>query len=878
MDADFGQRLRTQRRALDFTQAALAERVDCSVEMIRKIEAGTARPSPRLQLRLQRVLTVTPAPVVAPTPAWDSAVSFSRWLKGQRQTQNLTQLALATRIGCSGDLVARLESGTRVPSRELAALVAQFFQVPQPEHATFVRWARANPAAGPALAGRLPVPLTVLLGREAEVVHLTQQLTAPACRLLTLSGPGGVGKTHLALVVGQQLTAEFRDGVYFVALAGLSPETPLASAIAIALGLKEHVPEVVLKVLAERFYTVRQLWLVDNFEHFFEQGPFLVQVLNTLPQLKILVTSRMGLGLPGEWRFPVEPLPLPTAAPGALVSLAIWAAVRLFCERAQAVAPKWQLTAHNAPAVLALCQRLEGLPLAIELAAAQANLFTPQLMLKRLSKRLALSQAGPTALPERQRSLEATLAWSYGLLSGSEQRLFRRLAVFQGYWSLEAAEAVGGEPQSPQSVLEGLGQLVNKSLINVAQDDERLAYTMLETMREYALEQLQASEELLELQQRHATYYLAMAEQSAQGLNGKQRSWWLAWQAREHENLHAALRWVLQNKRYEQAGQFAAALGRFWAAQGYGAEGGGWFADILAQSAALAPSTLARVQFAYAELVLLTRRDYQVAQQAFERSRELWQALDAPAGIAQAWLGLGIVQLTAGQWAAAKLDFEQALNLFKQLGDKAGTALALNKLGDTLMYTGAIEEAISLQVASLELFQLLEDVGRAYATLESLLAAALLREDVGQAQHWAEQGIMHAQATGLDNFATETMNFYHTLAMLRPLRPEEIEHLRAGLAVRWRAREIHRVWYYAFSLIKSLADVGQYAKATRLLATLVAQPFFGVRVRTFFDELQARIYPRLQAQFSPAEFAELWEMGKQQTMEQVVQELLQSTY
>src|SRR5215216_6020701 len=395
----------------------------------------------------------------------------------------------------------------------------------------------------------LPLQPTPLVGRVREVEEVAERLRSDQVRLLTLTGPGGTGKTRLALQAGADLLDEFEDGVFFVALAAITDRALVAPTVARTLGLTERrnqPPEELLK----GFLRDRQtLLLLDNFEQVLESAPLLDELLSAAPSLKILATSRTPLRLYGEHEFPVPPLSLPDPSSLAtLESLTQYGAVRLFVERAKAVKPDFSLTQANAPAVTEICARLDGLPLAIELAAARIKLLPPQAMLSRLGSRLKLLTGGARDLPRRQRTLRATIEWSYELLDEGEKTLFARLAVFSGGSNLEGIEAVC-DPQGdlPSDALEGVSSLLDKSLLRQEEGqgaEPRLM--MLETIREFALEKFEESDDTETIKRAHAEYFLALAEHAEPKLWGQEDAAWLDRLEREHDNMRAALSRALE--------------------------------------------------------------------------------------------------------------------------------------------------------------------------------------------------------------------------------------------------------------------------------------------------------------------------------------------
>jgi predicted ATPase/class 3 adenylate cyclase len=572
----------------------------------------------------------------------------------------------------------------------------------------------------------LPLQPTPLVGRERELAEVTRRLLAPESRLLTLTGPGGTGKTRLALQAAANLLEELEDGIFFVSLAGLTDPELVISAVATPLGVTEAADRPLEEGLKEYLRDKKLLLVLDNFEQVLGGAQLVAHLLAACPGLEVLATSRIPLGLYGEREYQVAPLSLPD--PGRLPPLEHlirYEAVRLFIERARDVRPNFSLTRENAPAVAEICARLDGLPLAIELAAARVKVLTPQQMMDRLGDRLKLLTKGARDLPERQRTLRATMEWSHALLDEGEKVLFGRLSVFAGGRTLEAIEAVcDAEGDLPVDVLDGVESLVEKSLLREEEGPgEEPRFVMLETVHEYAREKLEESGEAEELKGRHAGYFLALAEQAEPELRGPRQYEWLECLESEHDNLRAAFTWLLEDTEIESGLRLAVALRRFWHVRGYFEEGRRWLEQALAENGRASASV--RVQ-----------------------------ALDAIGGLAH----------DQGDVDRAESAAREGLELSALAGLESGRVASLRRMmGITAEREGDYERATYLHEESLALFREADDTWSIAASLLSLANALVVREEHGRAKELYREALVLSRksgdpeqhATGLSNLGYE---------------------------------------------------------------------------------------------------------------------------
>jgi predicted ATPase/transcriptional regulator with XRE-family HTH domain len=655
----------------------------------------------------------------------DAEPVFGHWLKKRRKALDVTQEELARRVPCAVITLQKIEAGRRRPSKQMAERLAEHLGIDAGERLAFVRFARMEPGTlgprpysptaehrssnpGPRRLTNLPAQPTPLIGRDQDVASVRERLVRDASRLVTLVGPAGVGKTRLAVQAGHALLDEFGDGVYFVALAPVGDADLVAATIAQTLGVNETADRPFAAGLKEYLRDKHMLLVLDNFEQVVEAAQLVSELLSECSWLSILVTSRTPLRIRRERPFVVPPLTCPPGVDAGWdpTEWACYSAIALFVDRAQAVRPQFALTPENAGAIAAVCARLDGLPLAIELVAARIAILSPQALLERLGPPLMLHTAGPRDLSERHRTLHNAIDWSYALLSPEEQGLFARLGVFIGGWTLEAAESVAWElhRHSAITALDALTSLVNNSLVVQQGHSGELRFTFLETIHVYALERLAESGEEQTVRQRHAEYYLALAEEAERHLRTAEQQVWLNRLETESGNLRAALAWFVERAADVEAGlRLAGALGRFWTIRSHVSEGRNWSSRTLQRGGHASPALRARV-LTWAGMFAWPG-DLPVARSLVEESLVLLRALSPPQEWELAFTLSAFVLIMAyqGEGDVAQSAGEEALALFQKVQDRWGVALALAVLGESHLlrhdYAGAcsrFEESLAL--------------------------------------------------------------------------------------------------------------------------------------------------------------------------------------
>jgi predicted ATPase/class 3 adenylate cyclase/Tfp pilus assembly protein PilF len=721
----------------------------------------------------------------------------------------------------------------------------------------------------------LPLQPTPLVGREKEVAEVRDLLGGDETRLLTLTGPGGIGKTRVALQTAADLLEDFPDGTFFVPLATLTEAELFLPALAETLGVRETGEQPLGETLKDYLSERRLLLLLDNFEQVLGAAPIVTELLAGAPGLKVLATSRTSLRLYGEHVYPVPPLTLPDLErPPPLERLTQYEAVGLFVERAQALKPDFKVTNDSAAAVAEICVRLDGLPLAIELAAARITMLPPKAMLQRLTSRLKLLTGGARDLPERQRTLRGTIEWSHALLDEGEQLLFGRLAVFSGGRTLEAIEAIcDAQGDLPVDAFDGISSLLDKSLLRQEEGPNgEPRFVMLETVHEFAREKLAESAEAEKIKRVHAQYFRTLAEEAYPELKGPNQLEWLERLEAEHDNMRAALSWALERKEAEVVLGLGGALSWFWSLRGYHSEGRRWLEVALAMDGRGSPEVRA-MALAGAGALASQQGDYDRAQEACEEGLELLahQAREASEAKRCLLACLGWTAWERGDYRRATELYEESLALSREMSDTWWLASTLSDLAVVSHDRGDSERATELYEQSMDLFRELGDKQSLAFCLNNLAMLVYSQGDLGRAAQLTEESVALLREPGARGAVSMGLYNLGWMALLQDDLGRAADLYRESLSLSWDAG-LNPLVQNALEGLACVAGIrGEAKRAARLWgAAQGLHETKGIpRDPDFLAEADARILA-VRLDMGEEAWEEAWRKGRAMTLDVAV--------
>lgn len=776
--------------------------------------------------------------------------------------------------GVTEDLVrGRLPAGTNLRDmgpRRLKDLI-------HPEH-VFQLYAADLPADFPPLKtldscpNNLQAQTTPFIGRERELEAVRQRLLRPEVRLLTLLGPGGIGKTRLGLQGAVEMLTSFEDGLFFVSLSALREPSLVVPTIAGTLGVKEVGGQSLIDTLKQQIGDKRMLLLLDNFEQVAPAAREVSELLAACPKLKVVATSRVPLRLRGENLYEVPPMGLPE--PGqklAAAQLSQYESVRLFAERAQEVSWEFAVTDRNAEPVAEICRRLDGIPLAIELAAARIGLFPPEKMLARLEQRLRLLTDGAVDMPERQQTMRGAIAWSYDLLEGGEQRLFRRLSVFVHGCTLEAAEEVC-DHDLEVGVWKGLESLVANSLVRRAQRGEESRFQMLETIREYGQELLGSGTEAGVVRPRHALFFLRLAEEAAPELTASQQNRWVERLETEHDNFRAALHWSLEGNDVGAGARMAGALWRFWAKRGLLTEGRGWLERALS-TVPEEPSALRATVCRGTGNIAWRQGDYEAAWRHHQESLAIHRAMGDRHGVTRDLTNLGNVAVLRGDYAEARSLNEECLAICRELNDKWHTGLVLNNMGVQAEDQGNYQAARSFYEESLMIHRELSDQADVALALTNLAIVTNYLGDCDTARSLCEESLAMHREMGEKRNTALALHTLGAVALCQGDGRAGRSYCRESLLIYWEVGDRRGVADSLELLAAIAASLMEWERAARLLGAAEAlRRTIGAPLPPGRQPEHERTIMAVREASGEQSFAAAWTAGQVAALAKIIQE------
>jgi predicted ATPase/transcriptional regulator with XRE-family HTH domain len=683
-------------------------------------------------------------------------LSFGEWLRRQRMGKGMTREQLANQIGCAIITLRKIESEERRPSGQIVERIAEIFNIPTNERKKFQSFSRGDWVKAPSEERgeapwqkhtqtphtNLPASLTSLIGRGQELATISDYLSNPSVRLVTLIGSPGIGKTSLGLQTARAALSSFANGVFFVALAPLKDPGLIALTVVQTLGFVETADQVPLEHLKQGIGDKQMLIVLDNVEHLIERTATLISdLLSACPRLKILTTSREALRIPGEWQYFVSPLSIPEEVSSIdIATISQFSALMMFAERARAVRPDFALNADNIQTVATICTRLDGLPLAIELIAARIRWMSPGSLLSQMTDQFVLSADGMRAVSARQKTLNDAIGWSYNLLSVKEQTLLRRLAIFSGGWTLQAAQAVcSGKDIAAREIPALLMQLLNKSLVSVRAQEHGERYQILEVIRQYAQKKLVEAHEEEQVRYHHLDFYMKLAEKGEQKVIGAEQAVWLERLESEMNNFRTGLRWGIENR--PGAGfRLVSALWLFLFIHSHFIEGRQWYDKALSLAGKASPLLRIRLLNGAASNAM-GRGDFEQTKVFSDQGLALAREHANQRGIALALHHLGIAKTKQGDYKRAQALLEEGLVISRESGNWATADYILSDLGSLSQIQDNDEKASAYYEEALELDRKHGDKWMSSYGCGNLASLAYRRDDYSQAEAFTKQAI-----------------------------------------------------------------------------------------------------------------------------------------
>lgn len=800
--------------------------------------------------------------------------SFGQWLKTQRQRYQITQATLGSYVGCAGETIRKIEANRTRPSAHMVERILQTLEVPESEHVMLSQWARTGKRPS-----TLPTPLTELLGRKDEMEEVSQLLHQPQIRLLTLTGPPGVGKTRLALAVATALERQLPYGVTYIPLVAVQQSTMVLSTIAYRLGVPETGQGSLFDRVTEQLQIYPRLLVLDNLEHLLNAIPMVSRLLESAPEVRILVTSRIVLQISGEHVYVVPPLPVSVSnGTGTLEEVAAIPAIQLFLQRVQARQPDCTLTSETAPLITTICQQLDGLPLAIELAAGRAQIASLSQIVQQLDTRLGLLINGTHGSSQHHQTLRTTLEWSYNLLPPLAQIVFRQLGIFVGGGTLKAITAictikqniVGAANTDQATLIDILSTLIDHSLLQRTSDDndDVPRYQMLETVREFAMDQLKVCDEYPETQALYSTYYLNLAETASPQLRGVQQQTWLHRLKQENPNLMSALQTAIDQHNTMTALRFGGALWRFWYLQSTITEAAKWLEDIINQSEGFVSPAHAQALDGAGWFAFL-RGNYDQTHIYYTDCLTMAQSLNDQELVGRTLCNLGTVTGYQGQYDQAQTYFEQSIALFDQMNRQ--TTYVRSSLAGLMCDQGCFERAEELLQEALTIAHDMEDQHAIGLLLNNLSYVYAQRGEYQQAIATSDKSLHYRRQSGYRYGIASSIGIRGRIALLQGDLAYALTQLREALQMFRTMGALLACVECIEAVAEALGRQGQLLQAAQLwgAATHMREEIQSPLVPNERNHLQA-IQIQLQAASDPEKWQTAWDSGRRLTLKQAV--------